>query len=215
MEPVCTAFSLRSHNLIATVQTAFIALLCRTRIEARTAERYGKASAQSLSLYSYHTGINIALFPVIFFFSALYYTDIVSTLVVLIAYQNHLSRVALQRPGFVNDVYTVILGLFALSMRQTNVFWVVVYMGGLEAVHVVRSLKPEAVKTLPQFRTLAEHVRFYAWRYSIGDVHDPPLNMAWPDGMPPLRGLSWVPSLIVQIGCSLWSALPSRRFATQ
>src|SRR4051812_7721932 len=33
-----------------------------------------------------HTALNIALFPPLFFFSALYYTDVISTLVVLLSY---------------------------------------------------------------------------------------------------------------------------------
>ncbi|KAK0629589.1 DIE2/ALG10 family-domain-containing protein [Bombardia bombarda] len=176
----CTAHSLRSYNLLATLLTSLFAAICRNQIEARTAERDGNLAAQAFSLYSYHTALNIALFPVLFFFSALYYTDVASTLLVLVAYANHLRRVAPEAPGLLNSIWTVALGIGALFMRQTNVFWVVVYMGGLEVVHVVRSLHPESVKT-PRFLTLAENVLFYARRYAEGYVHDPPLHMAWPD----------------------------------
>lgn len=153
----CTPSALRSTNVLATLLIAPLAAQCRQLIETRIVEREGRPSPQSVSFYSYHTGLNVVLFPVMFFFSALYYTDVVSTLAVLVAYRNHLLRLAPQRPSFANDVLTVALGVLALLMRQTNVFWVVVYMGGLEAVHVLRSAKP-------------------APQGSMGEVHDPPLN---------------------------------------
>lgn len=167
----CSAETLRSANVLATLLTAVVATRCHALIHR-----------QPWSSYSFHTGVNIALFPVIFFFSALYYTDVVSTLAVLFAYQNHLLRVGSKPPGFLNGLWTVVLGVAALSMRQTNVFWVVVYMGGLEAAHAVRSLKPPPFEPPNHPLSFFEHVRFYAWRDSVGDVHDPPLNEAWPEG---------------------------------
>ncbi len=161
---MCTPLSLRATNLFATLLTAVVACQCRHLVEASAAEREGKAASRSISLYAYHTGLNIALFPVIFFFSALYYTDVVSTLVVLVAYRNHLLRLGPHPPRFANDLWTVILGVAALFMRQTNVFWVVVYMGGLEAVHVLRSTKP-------------------ADGMSLTKLHDPPLRQSGPEGM--------------------------------
>lgn len=66
-------------------------------------------------------------------------------------------------------------------MRQTNVFWVVVFMGGLEAVHAVKSLQPEAV-VQPYMTSLSEQLLFFFKRWSVGHVHDLPLNMAYPEG---------------------------------
>jgi alpha-1,2-glucosyltransferase len=132
----------------------------------RMAERDGKPVPPGISWYAYHTGVNVALFPVIFFFSALYYTDVVSTLVVLVAYRNHLLRIGTQRPGLWNDLWTVILGIAALFMRQTNVFWVVVYMGGLEAVHVLRLAQSPPHESQPELQ-----------------LHDPPLNQSAAEGM--------------------------------
>lgn len=180
----CTPSSLRSNNLVATLLTALLALSCRRRIDAQTATG---AENRAVSFYAYHTAINIALFPVIFFFSGLYYTDVASTLVVLVAYRNHLNRVASdgKKLRFLNGLWTVILGVAALFMRQTNVFWVVVYMGGIEAAHVVRGLKPKPAseKETPSVysATVREFVGFWLRRYAVGDVHDPPVDMAWPD----------------------------------
>ncbi|KAL2177808.1 glycosyltransferase family 59 protein [Thermothelomyces heterothallicus CBS 202.75] len=156
----CTPFSLRSNNLLATILTAFLAAQCRHLIETRAAGVNGETSSVAMSLGSYYTGLNIALFPVIFFFSALYYTDVMSTLVVLVAYRNHLLRLQARRLGIVNDLWTAVLGVCALFMRQTNVFWVVVYMGGLEAVHALRSVHPGSQKD--------------------STLHDPPLSQSGP-----------------------------------
>ncbi|KAK5661220.1 hypothetical protein OQA88_11112 [Cercophora sp. LCS_1] len=172
----CSVFTLRYINLLATLLTGLVAARCQSLIEARRAGR----DTEDLDPFSLHVALNIALFPVIFFFSALYYTDVVSTLVVLVAYENHLRRVGPRRPGFLNDVWTALLAVAALLMRQTNVFWVVVYMGGLEVAHAVRSLKPSPVD-VPKQMSLVEHVKFYLWRDLVGDLHDPPLDEAWPE----------------------------------
>ena len=128
-----------------------------------------------------HTSFNIALFPLLFFFSGLYYTDVVSTAVVVGAFLNHLKRVGRDHSSTLSDLLTIALGVLALFMRQTNVFWVVVYMGGLEAVHAVKTLRPGRVDQ-PFMKTMGEQLRFFAWRYSVGDIHDLPLSQAWPDG---------------------------------
>ncbi|KAH6855876.1 glycosyltransferase family 59 protein [Chaetomium sp. MPI-CAGE-AT-0009] len=159
----CTASSLRSNNLVATL-VALLAAQCRHLTEVRAAERAGKQGPAGASFDSYYTGLNIALFPVLYFFSALYYTDVMSTLVVLVAYRNHLLRLAPLPPSLLNDLWTVILGVGALFMRQTNVFWVVVYMGGLEAAHVLRAVEPGP-----------------GWQQHLTKLHDPPLNRATPE----------------------------------
>ncbi|KAM7207760.1 DIE2/ALG10 family domain containing protein [Naviculisporaceae sp. PSN 640] len=189
----CTPFTLRHNNLLAVILTALLAALCRQRIEARTterveAERYKGPYTKPLSaetpsptsLCAYHTAVNIGLFPVLFFFSGLYYTDVVSTLLVLVAYHNHLGRIKQQSPGILNDLWTVFLGVATLFMRQTNVFWAVVFMGGSEAVHAIRSLKPEPEEWAP-FETFGEQVRAHVGRWAVGDIHDPGVDEAWPD----------------------------------
>ncbi len=182
----CSPYILRGLNLVATVLVAMAASSCRNLVEAQLATQSGKPSCKpGSSFYAYHTSLNIALFPVIFFFSGLYYTDLYSTLVVLYAYHVHLERLGAPDGGSVaQDLWTVVVGVFALAMRQTNVFWVVVYMGGLEAVHAIKTLRPGPVEK-PVPTSILETARFYFWRYSIGDIHDPPLTLSCPDGMRP------------------------------
>ncbi|OHF00481.1 DIE2/ALG10 family protein [Colletotrichum orchidophilum] len=180
MRPGCSVLDLRGVNIIAVLGVGILATHCRHLLETRRPDAKSPAPPAVLSFHSIHLGWNIALFPVLFFFSGLYYTDVVSTLSVLVAYYHHLHRVREERSSFLSDWTTMILGVLTLVMRQTNVFWVVVYMGGLEAVAAVKALRPDPVAK-PNTTTVGEFVRFYAWRYSIGDVHDPPLNTAWPD----------------------------------
>ncbi|KAI0841346.1 glycosyltransferase family 59 protein [Hypoxylon sp. FL0890] len=177
----CSVYYLRLFNVEIIPYLALAATMSRTRLEQpKTAGN--KEGRSRFSLYAVWTGINISLFPVLFFFSGLYYTDVISTFVVLLAYVNHLGRVSKDRTSLANDAYTLFLGLLALCMRQTNIFWVVVYMGGLEAVHGIKTLRPEPIAT-PAFTTLSQQIQFYAWRYSLGDIHDPPLNLTFPSDL--------------------------------
>ncbi|KAI1382652.1 glycosyltransferase family 59 protein [Hypoxylon trugodes] len=170
----CEAYHLRYFNAEIISYLALAAIISRARLEQPETP-----NSRRYSPYAIWTGINVALFPVLFFFSGLYYTDVISTLVVLLAYTNHQSRVGPNKPSLLNDVYSISLGLLTLCMRQTNIFWVVVYMGGLEAVHSIKTLRPKPVAT-PKFTTLSQQIKFDVWRYSLGDIHDPALNLTNP-----------------------------------
>lgn len=176
----CDTASLRATNALALTALAYLSMLARQRIEARLYEAHAGRCAIPKSQYAAHTALNIALCPILFFFSGLYYTDIASTAVVVACLVHTLGRLGRERSSISSDLLTVGLGLLALLMRQTNVFWVVVFLGCLEGIHAVKTLRPERVDQSVT-RTLGERVRFFAWRYSLGDIHDPPLHMAWPD----------------------------------
>lgn len=122
-----------------------LAAITRHRIEQCLVAQRAKQSLASISRYAIQTGLNVALFPVLFFYSGLYYTDVFSTLAVLLAYNHHIGRIGRDRSSLLSDIWTILLGVVALSMRQTNIFWVVVYMGGLEAVHAIKTPPPKPV----------------------------------------------------------------------
>lgn len=127
--------------------------------------------------------MNIGLFPLLFFFSALYYTDVYSTLFVLAAFQTHLKRVDPQGKLWWSDLWTILQGVAALFFRQTNVFWVVVFMGGLEAVHAVKTLPlPSIEQVQPRYSGPVEKVKYYVMLCSRGFIHDPALNLVSLDG---------------------------------
>lgn len=174
----CSAFNLRIVNVWCITFVALAAALCSSQIELN---KSGPSRPRGPYGYQTQTALNVALFPVLFFFSALYYTDVMSTLAVLAAYSNHHLRVSRPRSSVASDVWTLVLGVLALTMRQTNVFWVVVYMGGLEAVHAVKSVASK----LPKHQ-ITDSVKTAVWRFkvnsSLGDIHDPPFSKVWPDG---------------------------------
>ncbi|KAL9477493.1 hypothetical protein ACSS6W_007334 [Trichoderma asperelloides] len=194
----CDPETLRATNVIGVFVLSYIALLCREAIEARLhqAHSHPSTSISAASQYAAHTAFNIGLFPLIFFFSGLYYTDVMSTAVVLAAFLNHLHRIGRDQSSFLSDVTTILVGLCSLAMRQTNVFWVVVFMGGLEAVHAVKSLRPKAI-VQPYMTSLSEQLLFFFKRWAVGHVHDLPLNMAYPEDM-----LFTAASLIVAALCN-------------
>ncbi|TGJ82814.1 hypothetical protein E0Z10_g5983 [Xylaria hypoxylon] len=197
----CSVYNLRAFNVFVVSCISVLILICK----ARLAQAFGKPDT-SLQITIRHivTGINIGLFPVLFFFSGLYYTDPSSTLVVLLAYANHLTRVGTKQPSFLNDVYSLALGILALAFRQTNIFWVVVYMGGLEVIHSIKMLSPKPVET-PKFQSVSEQIRFYAWRYSLGDIHDASLSL-----VQPIDILVCITSICIAAVCNLPTVL--RRF---
>ncbi|KKA28424.1 hypothetical protein TD95_003036 [Thielaviopsis punctulata] len=179
----CSPLVLRSFNVWATATVALLASTCRRRLERSHSTTAATTSAVAtdgvVSGYSMYTGFNVALFPVLFFFSGLYYTDVASTVSVLLAYAHHLDRVSRPTNSMLSDVCVVILGVLALVMRQTNVFWVVVYMGGLEAVHAIKQLSPKSVA--PASTTPFTRLSHVLTTYTAGAVHDPPISACWPD----------------------------------
>ena len=104
----------------------------------------------------------------------------------LAAFLNHLKRVSCstsgKEPSLVSGVWTLMLGNLTLAMRQTNVFWAVVFMGGLEAVQVVKSMKPPSVKEAVKGASPLDCLRDFFWRSSVGEVHDEKLSDAWIEG---------------------------------
>lgn len=110
-----------------------------------------------------HNMFNFALFPPLFFFSGLYYTDVLSTCVVLKMYRDFLNN----RSG----IWLYFTGIVALTMRQTNIFWTAVFLGGLEAVRTLKTFeaKPDKKRAPMCFKGI---VRATFHQYERGEIHD-------------------------------------------
>lgn len=113
------------------------------------------------------TAFNIASFPPLFFFGALYYTDVMSTAAVLISYSAFLERVAKPQKSILDDLSAVFTGVVAMSFRQTNVFWVAVFPAGLT---VIETLKGNGRTTSTAIKQGYVAVLQQAW--SKGTVRD-------------------------------------------
>ncbi|KAL1953743.1 hypothetical protein VTO42DRAFT_2307 [Malbranchea cinnamomea] len=130
------------------------------------------------------TVLNICLFPPIFFFSGLYYTDLAALLIVLYIYSYDLQRqhnaddssltgqsATLRFSFFRQSMVLVVCGLLALLFRQTNIFWVAVFIGGLKVVRTLKSLSAECKAT---------ETRAIAWRsWDLCQVYDPSVGEAY------------------------------------
>ncbi|KAK5056054.1 hypothetical protein LTR84_012605 [Exophiala bonariae] len=98
---------------------------------------------------------NIILFPLLFFFSALFYTDLFSVFTVVLA--QTVWTAGLSTDGwkkFLFQTLHLVAGLLSLSARQTNIFWVAVYLGGLQAVATIKT------------------------KVGVEKLHDPPISQA-------------------------------------
>lgn len=121
---------------------------------------------------SLHSVINICLFPLLFFFSGLYYTDVWSISFVLAAYEYHIRSLGDDASAWKSwDAVKMFgFGLCALLMRQTNIFWVAVFPAGL---HVVDHLKRRDAAT--------SKVSLDCSGVS-GAIYDPPVSEAYVEG---------------------------------
>ncbi|PYH87337.1 alpha-1,2 glucosyltransferase alg10 [Aspergillus ellipticus CBS 707.79] len=127
-----TTEALRATNVAATAVA--LPLRLQTLLDSLRRKRNDRPSGAWLS----HTVLNIGLFPPLFFFSGLYYTDILALLVVIEAYNWDLKRSAQGGLAPLQTLVFLVLGLAALAFRQTNIFWVSVFLGGLQVVRQLR-----------------------------------------------------------------------------
>ncbi|KAH8803160.1 DIE2/ALG10 family-domain-containing protein [Xylogone sp. PMI_703] len=167
----CTVSGLRLTNTLFLMATMLYANDCRRLLT--------RSPGRDHSLSDVYTAANIALFPPLFFFSGLYYTDILSTCVVLRVYKSYLQREGPNNYTIWRGLGTFILCLLALTMRQTNIFWVAVFLGGLEAVRTFEnaesSLPLSAMEMPGSWKEFAME-RFKG--YSSGKIHDVALSDA-------------------------------------
>lgn len=176
----CTALELRTINYIALVSLLVVAQSCRRYITGKPSGKPLNASkgieVSTIDWDAVHTALNICLFPPLFFFSGLYYTDILSTCIVVIAYEHFWKRRSVSSRSVFTEAFTYLIGVMALLMRQTNIFWVAVFMGGLEITRTFKG-KPFVFQWNEQS----------AWRGYLNDLfivtrsgafHDPKLENA-------------------------------------
>ncbi|KFY46386.1 hypothetical protein V495_02517 [Pseudogymnoascus sp. VKM F-4514 (FW-929)] len=131
-----------------------------------------------------HEALNISLFPPLFFFSGLYYTDVLSTLVVVVAY------LAFQRgaggASVGGGLVAYGLGIVGLLMRQTNVFWVGIFLAGLEWVRACADIAAKGSKRRGQENDISLIERALGL-YTRGELHDPPIEEAGPLGQSTIK----------------------------
>jgi len=131
--------------------------------------------SNNYSLQNVHTALNVCLFPPLFFFSAIYYTDIASTAFTLLSYGVCVNGVFFRGPvGLARGFAIVVCGAAALFFRQTNIFWVAVFPAGMAVVeHLRRNTETEPKSpSQPSFQDVA----VLSWNGKL--LYDPPVEDA-------------------------------------
>ncbi|KAF1983069.1 glycosyltransferase family 59 protein [Aulographum hederae CBS 113979] len=136
----CNIYVLRALNVGSTTGVCVLAYLIRQKLEATSTQSGGKPK-WTVS----HTALNVSLFPPLFFFSGLYYTDVASTFFVLLSYHLFLSS-GEHSSNLSSSAVTVVAGVVALLFRQTNIFWVAIFPLGLSIVKVLKSGRGASVQ---------------------------------------------------------------------
>ena len=132
-------------------------------VEAHCRQRHDRGSTPKRPKLA-HVAFNLVLFPPLFFFSGLYYTDILSVFSVvatLIAYDAGNPLLVIQR------------GLVSLAFRQTNIFWVAVYLGGKEVLRVLGKCKADR-----QFSHNVSFADVARQSWERGHLYDPAVREA-------------------------------------
>jgi len=106
-EQLCSTANLRSINLVMAIINAVLLHTLTSHIHGMK-ENYSEV----LGIWS---SCNISLLPVLFMFTFMYYTDPVSTAMVLLTYCLHLSG---------QDWLAAFAGFLSVLCRQTNIVWV-------------------------------------------------------------------------------------------
>ncbi|KAL5120186.1 glucosyltransferase [Pleosporales sp. CAS-2024a] len=119
-----------------------------------------------------NSALNIALFPPLFFFSALFYTDVMSTLVVLLNYSILLSKRSVSS-GILMNCLEIFVAVVALFFRQTNIFWVAIFPAGLA---VIDALKTNATSLTNKKAESINGIIQESWTHGV--IHDIALQNA-------------------------------------
>lgn len=132
-----------------------------------------------------HSALNIALFPPLFFFSALYYTDVPSTLFVIVFFMAFVSSHNAQETVWYRTVKLVPLGIVSLMFRQTNIFWVAIFPAGMVLVQELdrghEAVKHSMKRGVEGFGDSLLSIAKTSWKMEV--IYDPSLRDAWFEGM--------------------------------
>ncbi|KAK6334024.1 glucosyltransferase [Orbilia brochopaga] len=112
------------------------------------------------------TAMNVALFPLLYFFNNLFYTDVWSTVFILLAYRSHLLYAPWASAGW---------SLLSILFRQTNILWAL-FLLILSSIRILKRLHPPAPSTLLHHQPLSLNAIF--GRASSGGIYDPSILFA-------------------------------------
>uniref|UniRef100_T1IQU4 Dol-P-Glc:Glc(2)Man(9)GlcNAc(2)-PP-Dol alpha-1,2-glucosyltransferase n=1 Tax=Strigamia maritima TaxID=126957 RepID=T1IQU4_STRMM len=139
----CDVFNLRLTNLFFSIGNLYLLYGLINKLHG--------TNKDFSALKSCLVPLNLALLPVLYFFTFLYYTDVASTFFVLLMYLFHLHN----HPNM-----SAVIGLLAVIIRQTNIIWVafLALQTGFNAIvpHLRIDKKENRmdIKTTPRYLTI-------------------------------------------------------------
>lgn len=165
----------RFTNLVGTILLAWVVcqilhiLYCNSNHDGEDGRNSRDTSITWSSAELAHAAINICLFPPLFFFCGLYYTDVLSALSVLLVYNYFLEKR--------HSAVIIAAGCFSLLFRQTNVLWVGVFLGGLAFCRAIpKGQQDSGLSNEPTFSDIFQA----SWRHA--SAYDPPIKEAFVEG---------------------------------
>ena len=150
---------------------------------ASTYSRRQRDEQNPLSVRLHHA-LNITLFPPLFFFSALYYTDVPSTLSVVAFYLFFLHSYRSGISSWLRTPGLILLGSISLSFRQTNIFWVAVFPAGVVLVNELdrghQVIKGSMLRRSEGFGDSMKSIVRTSWKMEV--IFDLSVRDAWIEG---------------------------------
>uniref|UniRef100_A0A1B6CLY3 Dol-P-Glc:Glc(2)Man(9)GlcNAc(2)-PP-Dol alpha-1,2-glucosyltransferase n=1 Tax=Clastoptera arizonana TaxID=38151 RepID=A0A1B6CLY3_9HEMI len=124
---LCSVYGLRAINFVVCVINFYLFyVLCNIL-------QKNESNKDEVKWKYLVTALNLSIFPVLYFFTFLYYTDSLSTCLVLLSYVLHLQN---------KNYLSALIGFISVLVRQTNIVWLFLFAVDL----VVEVLKAEAMK---------------------------------------------------------------------
>ncbi|KAK3626580.1 glucosyltransferase [Elasticomyces elasticus] len=171
----CSLTGLRAINAVGVLLLFFA-------VRSSYLHRAPAAALEHRGLFE-HSALNVVLFPPLFFFSALYYTDVWSALSVVASYA-FLSKAYRDEYGYwLRTLGLVALGLVSLMFRQTNIFWITALPAGIVLVKELdcghQAIRDSMHRKAEGFGDTLYNIAKTSWK--MGVIYDPPIRDAWVD----------------------------------
>lgn len=174
----CSTASLRFTNTLPLLMLSWAAYRCLNSIaQSSRLNRTDHGQPSQTSWFIIHSAVNICLFPPLFFYSTLYYTDVLSTYIVVLAYTAFLESNSYNR-NVRSILTTITLGISAIFMRQTNAIWVTVFMAAMEWIRSCSTMDYKPFSRYDKNQGLFSWLCASGLFFARGNIHDPPLRNA-------------------------------------
>lgn len=148
----CNVYGLRMVNVSISLLNLYLLYTVRQKLH------WKKNTTLSDKWKDIISAFNLAVFPVLYFFTFFYYTDTLSTLFVLLTYLLHVCK---------QDHIAALTGCMAVVTRQTNITWVALF--AFDAV--IEFLKAEAITRKKTVSSKVERNKAYL-KVLYGTVKD-------------------------------------------